>query len=116
MSGPINYKGLSAVTATGAGSPVQFHSPRNIHTMQPIVTGGPSACIIDMEGTLSVDGSGNPTGWTKLATWDLAGDPRASGDIVVASETPVTWIRHNLRTLTGGTAPTVTTEGTSESY
>lgn len=117
MAGPVNFQGLSAAAASGAGNPVQFHSPRNIHSMQVIFTGGSPSVKVQMEGTNSVDANGAPTGWVILGTFDTgAGTPNVSGDIIFVEGKAVTFRRDNLVTLSGGTAPTVTTESTSEGY
>lgn len=69
--------------------------------MQVVLTGSPTACIVDLEGSL------NGTNWFRLARWSIAGG-QASGDLVFSSATPASQTRANLTTLTGGTAPTVT--------
>lgn len=114
MAGPSTFKALNAVTATGAGAWNRLGSARSLHSMQVTVTGAPSALLVDLEGTSTVDGNGDPTLPARLATWDLAGGPNASGDYVVASNAPVEFIRANVRTLTGGTSPTITAEITSK--
>lgn len=100
--GPIRFTSLNAAAATGAGIANEMFGPRNIHTMQVIVTGAPSAAVVNLEG--SADGG---TTWGKLATFDLTAG-NISGDFVTASDASVNRIRANLSTLTGGTSPTVT--------
>jgi hypothetical protein len=105
------FKSLNAVTATGVGGQVEFVWPRINHTMQVILGGTLAATgvIVGLEGTLAVDANGDPTGWRTLGTWDLAA-PLVSGDIVSVSSAAAKFVRANLTTLTGGTAPTVSAE------
>jgi hypothetical protein len=112
MYGGGGYKGLSlnAAAATGAGDIIDLYVPRSVHTMQVTITGGPTAVIVALEGSL------DRTNFRVMTSWDLAA-PLVSGDMVTASVfagtgirayPAVPYVRANLTTLTGGTAPTVT--------
>ena len=79
----------NALTPGGAGVLQNF-------TWQTVVTGGPASVSVTLEGSL--DG----TNWVTLDT-----STNTSGEIRGVSGKPVTFLRANLGTLTGGTAPTV---------
>lgn len=77
--------------------------------MQVVTTGSPTGCIVGLQGSL--DG----TNWITLTTWDVTVQT-TNGDIVTASAFAgtgiraypvVNFVRANLTTLSGGTAPTV---------
>lgn len=91
---------LDAATGTGAGTALDLGVARRSFGFQVSHTGDPSAVIVDLEG--SIDGSN----WFVLGTWDETSIN--SGDIVFVVDKPVTQIRGNLTTLTGGTTPAVT--------
>lgn len=102
------FKALAAVTATGAGTALDLGLPMPIHSMQVKHTGSPSAVVVNLEGSL--DG----VNFIALTAWDSS--VQANSDIVTASAFAgtnlrgypvVKFIRANLATLTGGTAPTV---------
>ncbi len=95
-SGPTTS--LNAVTATGAGTVVDLGVVRSAHTLQTSVTGGPSAVTVNLEGSLSASGP-----WVTLVA-----STSTTGDVQTASGKAVRYVRANLATLTGGTAPTVT--------
>lgn len=61
------------------------------------MTGAPATISVTLEGSL--DGST----WFVLAT-----STSVTGDYQTATDKPVAFLRGNLGTLTGGTAPTVT--------
>lgn len=88
---------LNAVTAPGAGSVTDLGVVRSVHSMQTSVTGSPSAATVNLEGSL------NGTLWATLAT-----STSTTSDVQTASGKAVRYVRANLTTLTGGTAPTVT--------
>ena len=100
---PSSPTTILSATSTGAGA--MFASPANTFggvstdlTWQIIVSGGPSALSVTLEG--SNDG-GNT--WAVLDTSTLA-----TGEMRAVANTPVTNLRANLATLTGGTSPKVT--------
>lgn len=95
-SGPT--ASLSAVTATGAGTVVDLGVVRSSHTMQTTVTGAPATVSVNIEGSLAAAGP-----WAVLAN-----STSTTGDVQTASGKAVRYVRANLVTLTGGTAPTVT--------
>jgi hypothetical protein len=96
---------LSAVAATGAGAAKDFDCGFANHGFQVVLTGSPVLAVVALQGSL--DG----TNWVTLGTWDKA--VRASGDIVFVSGKPVSRVRANVTTLSGGTAPTVTATWTA---
>lgn len=93
---------LNAATATGAGS-AYANAVRRIggkfanYTWQTVLTGAPTGVSITLQG--SDDGAN----WTTIDTSTLA-----TGETRYVANTPVTFLRANVGTLTGGTAPTVT--------
>ncbi len=104
----MSDKLLDAVTSTGVSSEIfSLYRDRqlfNNHTVSVSITGAPSAVTIDIEGTID-DG----------ATWhQLVQHPFSAGELTATTvmfhftNKVVDKIRHNLTTLTGGTAPTVT--------
>lgn len=96
VDGP-NIVLLNAVTVTGAGGGTALPTPCGRFGMQTKVTGAPTTVSLTLEGSL--DG----VNWTVLAT-----STSTTGDYQAAVDKPVAFIRGNLGTLTGGTAPTVT--------
>lgn len=92
---------LTAATATGAGPVRDLGGTYVVFTAQYIVTGAPSALAAKLEGSL--DG----------ATWfDLTGlNVTAAGAVTNSADAgvhyAVAYVRANVVTLTGGTAPTV---------
>ena len=93
--GPIQI--LSAATGVGAGAAVNLTFIRRLFTMQTVVTGAPTAVSCKLQGSL--DG----VNWSDLAT-----SSSTTGDQQYVVDKPQKYIRANLATLTGGTAPTVT--------
>ena len=93
---------LAAATATGAGSAfANAISPTagvlSDFTWAVVVTGSPSGISITLEGSLDT------TNWAVLDT-----STNTAGEVRGITGKPVTFLRANLGTLTGGTAPTVT--------
>ncbi|MFD4343411.1 hypothetical protein ACFWQ6_00765 [Streptomyces coelicoflavus] len=94
----LPFTSLDAATAAGPGEAKDLEGALAIHFLIAVVTGGPSTADIALEG--SHDG----VTWVTLAT--------ASG--TVASRTAraeayaVRYVRANLTSLSGGSAPTVT--------
>ena len=91
-----NYN-LGTLSATGATISINLGRTPHKHTLQAVVTGSPDACAIQLEGSL--DGS----------TWaNLSGTQTCTSSVAFhVVDKPVTWIRANLTSLTGGTSPTV---------
>ncbi|MGH9667094.1 MAG: hypothetical protein ACRD9L_21930, partial [Bryobacteraceae bacterium] len=72
------------------------------HTVQAVVTGSPSGCSIQLEGTLD-DPTLSPT-WS-----NLSGSQTCTSSVMFhVTARPVRAIRVNLTALSGGTSPTVT--------
>lgn len=88
---------LNAATVTGAGASVELPAVMGKFTLQTVVTGTPVSVSTTLEGSL--DG----TNWFVLAT-----STSVTGDAQHVVDKPVRFVRANLGTLTGGTAPTVT--------
>ena len=86
---------ILSAAATGAGQ--AYAVPAKAYTWQTIVTGTPTTIAINLEG--SMDG----VNFAQIDTSALAG-----GELRSVANKPVAFIRANLATLTGGTAPTVT--------
>lgn len=103
---------LNAVTSTGAGSTLKVsnQSPSQ-HTVQAEMGGTvvATAVTVDLEGSL--DGAT----WFTLATHIFtAAEITAEGSMFHITDKVVNFVRANLITLTGGTAPTVTVRYISE--
>ena len=93
----------NASTATGVGVSAampqygQSRTPPSKFTWQTITTGSPSGVSVNLEG--SIDG----------ANWVILDNSTATaGEIRCVVNYPMKFVRTNLATLTGGTAPTVT--------
>lgn len=94
---------LNAVTATGASTEFVLTVPGREHTIQMNITGAPTAVTVDLEGSL--DG----VKWHQLATHPFsAAELTAESAMFHVTNKPISRIRANLTTLTGGTSPTVT--------
>lgn len=87
---------LNAVVATGASPSIDLGQAFASHTMQTVVTGAPTV-------SATLQGSLDGTNWATLAT-----TTSATGDMQHAVDKPVRFLRVNLGTFTGGTAPTFT--------
>jgi len=92
----LSLVSLNAVTSTGPGGVLTFHEPKSNVSMQVIVTGSPSECVVDLQGSL--DGS-NFFGMSSV----LTGSPSCA-----LAAFPILYLRASLRTLSGGSSPTVT--------
>lgn len=94
---------LRAATATGAGSEHSLNKLYETHTVQANITGAPTAVTVALEGSL--DG----VLWFTLASHTFsAAELTATGAMFHVVQKPVTKVRANVTTLTGGTSPTVT--------
>lgn len=96
---------LNAATATGASSSLKVSQIPSQHTVQATMGGTvvATAVTVDLEGSL--DG----TTWATLASHAFsAGEITAEAALFHVVDKPVKYVRANLTTLTGGTAPTVT--------
>jgi len=95
---------LDAATATGASPTWAVRmKPRN-HTVQFTITGAPTAVTVDLEGSL------DDSTWVSLASHVMsAAELTATKGMFHIFDKTVRYVRTNLTTLTGGTAPTVTT-------
>ncbi len=93
----LSEKIWTALTATGTTA--GFAVPSNsFHTLQAVVTGSPSVCTINLDGSL--DG----TNW-----FDISGNQTCTSSVMFhVVNRSVTNVRANLTALSGGTAPTVT--------
>lgn len=88
---------LPGATATGAGSGVDLLVGRTSFTMQTVVTGAPTTVSVTLQGSL------DNVNWSTIAT-----STSTTGDQQYSVDKPQRYVRANLGTLTGGTAPTVT--------
>ena len=96
---------LNAAAATGAGDAQKVSQIPESHTVQATMGGTvvATAVTVDLEGSL--DGST----WAQLARHAFsAGEISAEAAMFHVIDKPVRYVRANLITLTGGTAPTVT--------
>ena len=96
---------LNAATATGAGAAQKTFSIPEAHSVQ-VTMGG---TVVATAVTVALEGSLDGTFWQALATHALvAGEISAEGALFHVVNSPTKYVRANLTTLTGGTAPTVT--------
>ena len=96
---------LDAVTATGAGGSVRMNQKPHAHTIQAMMGGTVVATAV----TIDVEGSLDDSTWFQLVQHAFsAGEITAEGAMFHLADMPIKYIRSNLTTLTGGTAPTVT--------
>lgn len=88
---------LDAVTAIGPGPSIDLGRIMSIHTLVRVLTGSPTSANVSLEG--SHDG----------ANWFTLASATTSSAIEVAhgQQRAVRYVRANLTTLSGGTAPTV---------
>ncbi len=97
---------LNAVTATGSGAVFSWGEPKTVAGMQVSVTGSPTNFNMNLEGT--IDGTNFFTlvsaSISSLVVW--AGGGGTGGSI--NSMPPVTGVRANLTSISGGTSPTFT--------
>lgn len=96
---------LDAATATGTSVAVKMNRKPAKHTFQ-IVMGG---TVVATAVTVDAEGSLDDITYFQLASHALsAGEITAEAAMFHLVDTPVKYIRANLITLTGGTAPTIT--------
>ena len=94
---------LGTLSAAGTTIPVNVYLAAHKHTVQATVTGAPTTCNIQLEGTLDDITSSAPN-WA-----NLSGSQVCTSTLTFSvTERPVTGIRVNLTALSGGTSPTVT--------
>lgn len=94
---------LSAVTATGPGQVFRNANGFVSHTVQLTTTGAPTAVTVDLEGSL--DG----LTWFQLTEHIfLSAEITLEAAMFHQNDKFVEYVRLNVTTLTGGTAPTVT--------
>lgn len=77
----------------------------SMHTVQLVVTGAPTGCAYSVEGSLT----GAEDDWVVLATTADTdeGDCTDPSIVIFLPYRPIRYVRGNLTTLSGGTAPTV---------
>jgi hypothetical protein len=103
LAAPITL--LSAAAATGAGTAVMPLKAYTAWSCDAVVTGSPTAVTVRIEGNQG-GAAFDPTG---MATQICTAAQLAAGICSFSfANMPVSLIRGNLVTLTGGTAPTVT--------
>jgi len=91
---------LNAATATGVGrAAISPHLDTEVKAFSLVITGAPTQVTLGIEGSLD-----NGVTFNEL----LEHDATAEGSLFHLSGKPMTHYRANLKTLTGGTAPTVT--------
>lgn len=92
-----DFTSLAAVTTTGAGSVLDFRATVGLIAITTTVTGAPTTVLLYLEGSL------DNTNWFHLGT-----STSTTGETVTISGSDAQYVRANLKTLTGGTSPTVT--------
>ena len=96
---------LNAATATGAGSSVRMNRKPSAHTIQAVMGGTVVATAV----TVDIEASLDKTTWFALVSHAFsAGEITAESAMFHLADMPTKYLRANLTTLTGGTAPTVT--------
>jgi hypothetical protein len=96
---------LNAATATGAGNSVRMDRKPAKHTIA-VTMGG---TVVATAVTVAAEGSLDDSTWFALASHAFtAGEITAEQAMFHLANMPVKYIRANLTTLTGGTAPTIT--------
>jgi hypothetical protein len=111
VSQPLTYTSyssqtlLAAVTVTGAGTTRQPGFAYKNHTWNTVITGSPTTVSVTLEG--SIDG----TNWFVLDT-----STSTSNEMRHVTNKPVTYLRANLGTLSGGSTPTVTVYSVSVAF
>ena len=92
----VSFGTMSAAAASNSVN-VSTLAPSK-HTLQAIVTGSPTGCQIQLEGSL------DNVNW-----FNLSGSQVCTANLQISvTERPESYIRVNLTTLSGGTSPTVT--------
>jgi len=97
INGIAVFTSCNAVTVTGACTSAQVSNIASRITYSVVVTGAPTAV------TLVVEGSIDNTSWFTLDT-----STTTTSEMRHIANKGVHYLRGNLTTLTGGTAPTVT--------
>jgi hypothetical protein len=93
-------KGFTS-TLTTATTTQAVWTDSQYHTVQIVVTGGPSACAAKLEGSL------DNVNW-----FDLSGSQTCTSSVMFHVDgKPITYARVNLSTWTGGTAAVITYRG-----
>lgn len=96
---------LDAATATGTSVAVRMNRKPAMHTIQ-VKMGG---TVVATAVTVAIEGSLDNIDYFQLVSHALsAGEITAEGAMFHLADMPVKYLRANLTTLTGGTAPTVT--------
>lgn len=98
----VPTKILDAATATGAGAALDLSGVVSTFTMQTIVTGAPSAFGVKLEGSLDGVVFFDITSMAVTAVGGKTNNDPAGVTFGVR------YVRANVTSLTGGTAPTVT--------
>lgn len=93
------HRAFTAQTAVGATTGVAMKGIPIQHTIELIVTGAPATC------TYSLQGSRDGTTWFTISASAIT---CTSTTVAFEANKPTVYVRGNLLTLTGGTAPTVT--------
>lgn len=88
---------IASLSGVGAGGTITLERALSNFTVQTVVTGGPTAVSLKLQGSL--DGSN----WSDLAT-----STSTTGDQQYVVDKPQKYLRANLGTLTGGASPKVT--------
>src|SRR5262249_52464376 len=88
---------LGTLSATGTTIPVQLAVTAHKHTVQVVVTGSPTTCSVQLEGTLDDVTSASPT-WA-----NISGSQTCTSSVTFhVADRAITGIRANLTALSGG--------------
>lgn len=88
-------------TLTGTGTTAALWVESNFHTVQVVVTGGPSACTVRLEGSL------DNSNW-----FDVSGTQTCTSSVMFHVDgKPLTYTRVNLLSWSGGTNAVITYKG-----
>ena len=100
---------LNAATATGAGAAQRTFSIPTHHTVVASMGGSvvATAVTVALEGSL-IGGSTNKDWFTLASHVFTAAEITAEAAMFHIADKPTKFVRANLETLSGGTAPTVT--------
>lgn len=101
QTGDFRGRSYTFTTQTGVGATTMrsLGGVAVAHTAELIVTGGPATC------TYRLQGSRDNVTWFHISAADIV---CTTSTVAFVAAAPATYVRGNLLTLTGGTAPTVT--------
>lgn len=103
MTAEIPVAVPSSISDDGARQSYTIQRAPKTHTVQLDITGGPTTCTFQLEGSLDKEGVVGGD------FFDLSGPQDCTNDIMFhVTDRPVAWIRGNLTALSGGAGPALT--------